>query len=374
MNKIGQISILHVIFLVMTFIGLKNHVTILTPILEEAKRDGWMSVILATISMFPWLFIIIYIQNKSKQQPIKIWLKDKIGVVGSSIILYAIVGMLFLLAASTMHETILWISNTFLDTTPSIALLFFYVIVCFLLVSTNIQTIVIVNAFVLLFVVIFGFFVAFVNLQVKEYNLLLPFFEHGFSPILHGAIYPASGFIELFLLLFLQHHLKKPLKWYHLTIMLLLLLGLTLGPLVGAIIEFGPEEAAKHRYPAYEEWGLVAIGRFVEHMDFLSIYQWLTGAFIRIGLLLFIAADILNITGKRKRIWSYMVPPFILINLVLFLLEDISFLRVNNHEFLVITFFFFFVLSIVIWIIALLSGKNTNKHVPRSRLQNKKTS
>lgn len=43
----GKISLLHVVFLVMTFIGLKNHVTILPPILETAKRDGWASVILA---------------------------------------------------------------------------------------------------------------------------------------------------------------------------------------------------------------------------------------------------------------------------------------------------------------------------------------
>ncbi|MDI7741846.1 hypothetical protein QMK38_07510 [Lysinibacillus fusiformis] len=49
MHKISQIGILHVIFLVMTFIGLKNHVTILPPILEHVKRDGWMSVIIAAI-------------------------------------------------------------------------------------------------------------------------------------------------------------------------------------------------------------------------------------------------------------------------------------------------------------------------------------
>ncbi|SOC23746.1 spore germination protein (amino acid permease) [Ureibacillus xyleni] len=315
MVKIGKIGLLHVIFLVMTFIGLKNHVTILPPVLEHVKRDGWASVLLATLLMVPWLFLIIFIQNKSNNQPIKKWLRLKVGKVGSSIILYCIVLFIFLMAAFTLRETILWISSTFLPYTPKIILLMVYIILCVLLASMNMQTFVIVNTFVLLFVVVFGFYVAIVNIQVKDYELIRPFFEHGFEPVLRGVVYPASGFIELFLLLFIQHHFKSKMKWYHLVIMLFILTGLTLGPLLGAIVEFGPEEAAKQRYPAFEEWALVSIGRFIEQMDFLSIYQWLTGTFIRVSFLLFIAAEILNFTGNRKKIWNYMLPPFIIVNL-----------------------------------------------------------
>ena len=77
MSKVGKISILHVVFLVMTFIGLKNHVTILPPILDHVKRDGWATVILAALCILPWLCLIIYIQNKSNQRPIKQWLEEK---------------------------------------------------------------------------------------------------------------------------------------------------------------------------------------------------------------------------------------------------------------------------------------------------------
>ncbi|WP_225230265.1 hypothetical protein [Ureibacillus galli] len=107
----GKISLLHVVFLVMTFIGLKNHVTILPPILETAKRDSWASVILAAFVIFPLLFLIIYIQNKSNQQPLKQWLKDKIGHAGAAILLYGTVIFLVISSAFTMRETILWISQ-----------------------------------------------------------------------------------------------------------------------------------------------------------------------------------------------------------------------------------------------------------------------
>lgn len=368
----GKISLLHVIFLVMTFIGLKNHVTILPPILETAKRDGWASVILAALVIFPWLFLIIYIQNKSNQQPIKVWLKEKIGSVGATILLYGTVIFLLISAAFTMRETILWISATFLPETPPIFLLTIYIILCFLLVSKNISTIVIVNGFVLFFVVIFGFFVAFVNLQVKNYSYLLPFFENGFIPITKGIVFPASGFIELFLLLFLQHYFKQKMKWYHLAIMLFILMGLTMGPLIGAITLFGPEEAAKQRYPAFEEWGLVSIGAFITHMDFLSIYQWLTGTFIRVGLLLFIAADILNITENSKKIWSYLVPPFFIVNLILFLLDDNLFYELNTHDFLITTLIFCFLLSLIFGAVAIFSRRQKKTKV-RSPKTNQKT-
>ncbi|MFR9721672.1 hypothetical protein ACL00X_20305, partial [Aeromonas diversa] len=74
---------------------------------------------------------------------------------------------------------------------------------------------------------------------------------------------------------------------------------LTLGPTIGAIAEFGPFVAAKQRYPAFEEWRLVSIGRYIEHLDFLSVYQWFVGAFIRLSLLCFLTPDVLQISNKK---------------------------------------------------------------------------
>ncbi|XRD23740.1 GerAB/ArcD/ProY family transporter [Lysinibacillus fusiformis] len=225
MKSVGSISILHVIFLSMTVIGLKNHVTIIPPLLDAAKRDGWLSVLFAGGVIFFWLFLLVYIQKKSKQEPIRDWLSEKIGKVASTTIIYIVAIFLLIIAAFTMVETLQWVNSTFLPQTPVLILLFVYTILCILLVTTSLQTIVIVNVFVLFGVVILGFFVAFTNIQVKDYSLLRPFFEHGFQPIIHGMIFPASGFIELLLLLFLQHQFKERLRWYHFTIILAILIG-----------------------------------------------------------------------------------------------------------------------------------------------------
>ncbi|GAB0171609.1 endospore germination permease [Lysinibacillus sp. CTST325] len=367
MKGVGSISILHVVFLSMTVIGLKNHVTIIPPLLKVVGRDGWASVLLATVIIFFWLFLLVYIQKKMNQEPIRDWLDGKIGKIGSTIVIYIIVIYLLILAAFTMVETLQWVNTTFLPETPSIILLLIYTILCILLVTTSLQTIVMLNVFVLFGVVVFGFFVAFTNIQVKEYELLRPFFEHGFQPVMKGMIYPASGFIELIILLFLQHQFKEQVRWYHFGIMLIILMGLTLGPLMGAIAEFGPTEAAKQRYPAYEEWGLVSIGRYIEHLDFFSIYQWLTGTFIRVSFLLYVIADLLKMTGAPKQIWRMLAPPFFLLCLPLIILNENIFLKVKGNYILTVTFIFFFLLSIFFVLVAFFSGKSSQKKKPEKQ-------
>lgn len=361
MKTAGSISTLHLILLIMTFIGLKNHVTIIPAILQDVGRDGWASVLLGAVVSLIWLFLIVYVHNKTKQQSIRDWLKRKIGKVGSQIVIYIFSFYLIALAAFTMRETILWINSTFLVRTPMLPLLIIYTILIVYLASSNIKTITIVNTFVLIGVLVLGFFVAFVNIQVKDYRLLRPFFEHGFEPIVYGAIYPASGFVELLLILFLQHKLKDRMRWPHFIIILFILMGLTLGPLIGAITEFGPVEAAKQRYPAYEEWGLATIGRFIEHLDFFSIYQWLTGAFIRIVVFLYIVSELLGISGDKKSISKIIVPPFLFSCLILTLVKDNYFIEVNKREFLKLTFFFFVAFSIFLAIVARIPGKSSKK-------------
>lgn len=350
MKPIGSISVLHIIFLTMTFIGLKNHVTIIPSLLNSAGRDSWMSVIFSTILIIPWLLLPLFTLKKIKDESVRSYLIRKYPKFGNALI-YFICFYLLLMAVMTTHETLQWVSINFLLQTPPLLIFFFFTGVCFLLATSSILTITIVNVVVLLVVVILGFFIAFVNIQVKDYSLLLPFFEHGFTPIFTSMLYPASGFVELYLLLFIQHHFKSKLTYKHFLIMLFILLGLTLGPLIGAIAEFGPIEAAKQRYPAYEEWRIATIGSFINHIDFFSIYQWLTGAFIRVGFILFILIELLGITGQKKKIWEYIIPIFIFCSLPLLLLDDSIFSKWKGQYFLVSTTFFFFIISIIIAII-----------------------
>ena len=359
MNRIGPISILHVIAISLTMIGLKNHVSILPAMLSTGGRDGWMAVILSAILIFPWLFLLLYIHNQSKQQSMREWLLDTAGPRNGKVLLYIISFYLVFNAAISMREAIQWMEMTFLPLTPLLILLILFTILCILLASSNIQTIAILNVIVLLGVLILGFFIAFVNITVKDYSLLFPMLEDGMEPVWKATVFPASGYTELLFLLLIQQHFKDKMKWYHFGILLFLICGLTLGPLIGAIVEFGPDEAAKQQYPAYEEWGLATIGHYIEHVDFFSIYQWLTGAFIRVGVLLFIVVELLDLKqkNKKKKIWLVLAPVFFFLCIYFVWLNDQIFTKIRSHYFIIFSFVFTFILAFILAGIAYFSKK-----------------
>ncbi|WP_265181819.1 hypothetical protein [Geomicrobium sp. JCM 19055] len=49
---------------------------------------------------------------------------------------------------------------------------------------------------------------------------------------------------------------------------------LILGPLTGSLAAFGIAESLKLNTPAYEQWRLLALGRYITRLDSLSIFQW----------------------------------------------------------------------------------------------------
>ncbi|MGE5701340.1 MAG: GerAB/ArcD/ProY family transporter, partial [Clostridia bacterium] len=174
---------------------------------------------------------------------------------------------------------------------------------------------------------VFGFFVMSANLPHKDYFQLFPLFENGWTPVWKGILYTTSGLIEISIILFMQQHLQQPPKLKGLLILIIVLGWMIMGPLTGAIAEFGLERAAQLRYPAFEEWRLVNLGRYVEHLDFLSIYQWLSGAYIRLSLSMFLIVDMFQVAPGKKRTLTLGGLYLLLTLTLLFPINDIRFVQ-----------------------------------------------
>jgi spore germination protein KB len=67
------------------------------------------------------------------------------------------------------------------------------------------------------FVIIFGILVAIATAPHKDYSLLKPIMENGITPVLKGMIYAGAGYVEIFMILFMQHHLQARFSFYHLS-------------------------------------------------------------------------------------------------------------------------------------------------------------
>lgn len=257
---------------------------------------------------------------------------------------------LTIMCVATLRETVTWVNISLLPQTPRVITAILLGLVCLLMANTNLKSICVINQFLLFFIVILGFFVATVNLQYKDYSLLKPIYEHGYGPIIKGIIFPFSGFSELFLLLIIQEKIKERFRYRHFAITALLLTGLTIGPLVGAIVEFSQGEAEKLRFPAYEEWELVSIGHFIEHIFFFVIYQWLTGAFIRLSFLFYFIRELLSFNSKYAKYLLYLI--FIVVEvLTLFPVSDFWYSKTLFYVLLPYTAIFFFVFSFLFYLV-----------------------
>ncbi len=298
--KSAGLGVFPIFCIMMLGVGLMNHVIVLPPLLNVAKRDAWISVLISLPAYLAWIVILYFVMKRTQQQAILPWLRERFGPLASGIMRCFFVLYLFFIALITLKETVTWTHGTYLSRTPELALSLSLMALCFAAAWLGIRAIAIVSGILLPFVILFGEFVMVANLPRKDYRILTPMLEDGFMPVLGGCLYVGGGLVELLVLLLLQHQLKKRLRFWPLALLGVFLTGLILGPVTGAIGEFGPAIAADLRYPSFEEWRLVTLGRYIQHVDFLSIYQWLSGAFVRLSVSVYLMMELMT-DGKPSR-------------------------------------------------------------------------
>lgn len=334
-NKSAGLGFIPSFSILILAVGLMNHVMVLPPLLHEAKRDAWLSVLATIPPYLAWAAALYYIIRKTDQQPLLPWLEEHFGKAVSLLCRALFLVYVFFICALTLKETAMWAHASYLPRTPQIVLSAALVLLCAFAVHSGIRAIAIASGILLPFVVIFGDVVMSSNLHEKQYAYLTPLFEHGWLPVMRGSMYIGGGLAELILILLMQHHLKKKMKFWPLALLSLFLIGLVFGPVTGAISEFGPAEAAKLRYPAYEQWRLVTIGKYVKHVDFLSIYQWLSGAFARISLSLYFMMELLIPARQEKSRTIWLAVLSILVaSLIALPVSDMQYLFFLQHVYL----------------------------------------
>ncbi|MCU6710323.1 spore germination protein [Paenibacillus sp. J5C_2022] len=284
--------------------GLVNHVLIAPFLLEVAHRDAWISVILAMLIILPWTLLPLYgLLNELDGVRIDHWLKQRMHPFFAYLLIIGFLVYLLFMGTETLTVTSSWTSTTYLPRTPISIVIAAFLSICLYAVMLGLRTIAYISCILVPGVVILGDFVMSTNLPHKDYRYLLPVLEHGYAPVWQACLVTISAFSELFILLFVQHHMRGRLRRKHLVLLVFMLALLTIGPLTGAISQFGPEEAGKMRYPAFSQWRLVTIGRYFEHVDFFAIFQWLSGALVRVSLLLYVVLEYSPVR-RMKRPWA----------------------------------------------------------------------
>src|SRR5690625_3630110 len=138
MKNNETVSIIQIILLMITAIGLKNHVIVIPPLIKEGGRDAWIAVIAMSLLFLAWGILLLYIYKSIKGKHIQSWLEDSIGTFFTNLLLYIVGFYLLVMAASTLKETILWTNVSYLTQTPQLVLTIAFILPCLLAALTNI--------------------------------------------------------------------------------------------------------------------------------------------------------------------------------------------------------------------------------------------
>ncbi|NBD24788.1 GerAB/ArcD/ProY family transporter [Paenibacillus glycinis] len=309
--------------LLITFIGVSNHVILIPILLDTATRDAWVSVLAAIVPsmLIGLLYAYIY---KHLPSSLSTWAKEKTNTTFWFLFTLLFTVYFFIQASISLRDTIVWSNTSYLTYTPPWVVGLCLTGICYFTARKGLAAIAITNGILLPWIVLFGFYVMAVNFKYKDYGYLFPVFKQSALTITHGAWYTTAGIAEIFLVFFLKDEVNGKLSRRNMMLVVLMLIELTIGPLTGIIAMFGPFEAEKLRYPAYEQWRMASIGSMLSQTDFLSIYQWLAGAFIRISLAIYI----LHTLWVKK--WRH---PEILLLLISFSLYFVNLFKLSDVKF-----------------------------------------
>ena len=320
--------------------GLTTHVIVNPMLLDASGRDAWIAVIAGGILFVPWSLMLGYIMKRSDQKEITVWLAERTHPVLAWALTIPLIALLYCIGATTVVHTAAWTITNYLTETPKVVLALILSGLCAVYASWGIRVIAIMSGILLPIVIALGFFVAISNYPEKNFHFLKPFLEFGWRPVLDGLLYAMGGLVEMIVLIGMQHRLKTKARYGGIALYAVLIVYIMLGPLLGAITEFGPYEASKQMVSPYEQWRLVRLGSYVEHVDFFSIYQWLSGACVRISLAIFLCVDLLRLKTKAKKNQA--------IALVALSYVALSVFPVNEYTFYLWQYHYYFPISLTV--------------------------
>ncbi|KON87836.1 spore gernimation protein GerXB [Sporosarcina globispora] len=300
-------SRLQISFMLILFTGISNHVMILPHLLRVANRDAWVCALAAYGILLLWGILIYVLLRRLNGESLYGWSKDRAGIFISKGLMFVFALYFFVTGTLSSYDFILLVKVYFLPLTPGWIVSGCFFILCIWAAFKGLKVIVYVSAALLPIVWLLGFFVAFATWEEKEYSILFPILMDGFEPLMNGTLVVLGGSIDLLVLLLIQDKLQKSYKYLHILILITVLLGLVLGPTMGSIASFGPSVASSFRFPAFEQWRLVQLGRQISHLDFLAVFQFLSGSIIKVSLCLFFLTDLFEIKTKKTNMFLLLI-------------------------------------------------------------------
>lgn len=312
-----SITFFHMSLLFIIVSSIHYFLVVLPLVLTDAKRDAWLSVIISGAIALIWIGIIYFIILKLEGQALFEYILLYSGKIFTNILNVVFVVYLLLTILMSLRTIIYVMKSIYFPMTPVWIIACLFILFAIYATTLGFRSIVMIGGMVFPLFVLLTVFVTYFNIPHTDLIYLLPFMENGLKPVISGGMKSFLVFSEFIWLLFFTQYLPKTPKKRVFVLMITVLTIIMLLTILQGITSFGPIQAANHLFLYYEYWRVIQVSKFLEHVDFLSAFVWLSASFIRIAFLLFIIKDILLVTQKRKQWIILILSIFIILSTII---------------------------------------------------------
>jgi len=287
------------VFLASLILPVTGHMLLLVPMFDGAGRDSWIAILFTVpIGLF-YGFILYRLHRLHPDQSLVQILSSAFGkIIGKTLTSGWIAYLLFMLVTS-FYALFDFIQIYFLPETPRWVLGVSFYIIVFYALFLGVESITRFCEPLLLLIFISGSSIGIATLNRKDYDLLFPIFEQGFSQLWQGMFLTIALFGELSILLMigLKKDYKKSRSFLFTNMVIIFLVTLMfLGTTTSSLAIFGVEFASNLTYPAQSIVRLVSFG-FIERFDIYGIAVMVVGSIVRVSIFQW---------GLRKSVQQWM--------------------------------------------------------------------
>ncbi|WP_432408981.1 GerAB/ArcD/ProY family transporter [Wukongibacter sp. M2B1] len=331
----------------------------------DAKKDLWISIIVAIFMVFPMIAIFARLHYLFPNKDIFDIIEKCFGKFLGKGIIIIFTWYSFYWAADVLNNYGLFIESVSLTYTPRIVSILFLAFLCSWSMYIGIEVLG-RCAKVLAIVAIISIFLT-VILLIPQMNInnLRPLLGEGVKPVIKGAYSVfTQPFVQTVAFTMAFSSFRRRKSSYKIYFM-----GLLLGAMVTLIISgtnlliIGINEATTSFYPSYTTVSRMDIGDLLQRLEVIIAIVFVLGGFIKISILLLCTCKgITKLFGFQDYRFMVWVITLLVINLSYFQYENVMHYFVFNTKVWPYYFFpFQIALPILIWITAEIKIKQCRK-------------
>lgn len=314
MNDKEVISGRQLILLVFTFIMATATLFVPGFVVQDADRDGWISVIVGGLIGIVVVLLVTAVGLKFPDKTLTEYSEIILGKwVGK------LVGIIFVifyihLTSIIVRELTTTIHGTLLPTTPFESVTFITFLASSYAVKKGLEVITRVNVITLLMIYLAIFTILFLLIKDMNIELLTPVLSRGIMPVLKDSIAPAGWFGEVVSIAFLIPFINKP-KEARLHSIIGVVWSIATLAFMSAlcIMVFGAKLTGLLQYPTLEAVRYINVSDYIQRVEIIFLIPWIISNLIKVCFFYYISVLAVSKLFKIEKTKTLVLPIGLLI-------------------------------------------------------------